>query len=212
MFTGFAGRNKNGNKNELQFRALELVQIRSTPIQAKIKELYKESQQAMMNQGGSGSQNPYMNYMNNMNMYAALSSLQGRNPYTTGSGSGYPQMPSVGAPSYGNAAGYPMNNPVVPAASHHVQQIPRHPDVKFIRLPFYDIQSELVRPLSMVATTSSRFQEMQFQFLLTPQQATDIGSNRDISVGMQHEYLYQVSSLIQISSLYKPRGQMCFDA
>ena len=62
MLLGFAGRNKNGKKHELQARALELVQIRSTPMQAKIRELYKASQQsqALMNpqQGGLGAGYP----------------------------------------------------------------------------------------------------------------------------------------------------------
>ena len=60
---GFAGRNKNGKKHELQARALALVKIRSTPMQAKIRELYKASQEsqaaaAMMGQGGQPI-NPY---------------------------------------------------------------------------------------------------------------------------------------------------------
>ena len=63
LLTGFAGRNKNGKKHELQERALALVKIRSTPMQAKIRELYKASQEsqaaaAMMGQGGQPI-NPY---------------------------------------------------------------------------------------------------------------------------------------------------------
>ena len=46
IFLGFAGRNKQGKKNELQSRALDLVKIRSTPLQSKIRELYKSSQQS----------------------------------------------------------------------------------------------------------------------------------------------------------------------
>ena len=63
LLKGFAGRNKNGKKHELQERALALVKIRSTPMQAKIRELYKASQEsqaaaAMMGQGGQPI-NPY---------------------------------------------------------------------------------------------------------------------------------------------------------
>lgn len=47
---GFAGRNKHGKKHELQARTLDLVRIRSAPIQAKIKELYKASQQSQQQQ------------------------------------------------------------------------------------------------------------------------------------------------------------------
>jgi len=46
LLLGFAGRNKYGKKEELLARSLELVKIRSTPLQSKIKELYKSSQAA----------------------------------------------------------------------------------------------------------------------------------------------------------------------
>ncbi|XP_043277598.1 E3 SUMO-protein ligase PIAS4 isoform X2 [Venturia canescens] len=44
MLLGFAGRNKSGRKNELQSRALELLRLRSHPVQLKIRELYKTIQ------------------------------------------------------------------------------------------------------------------------------------------------------------------------
>ena len=64
--------------------------------------------------------------------------------------------------------------------------------MKFKKLPFYDIHGELLPPTSLLAQGSSRFQEAQFQFQLTPQQATDIASNRDIRMGSKLDYLYQV--------------------
>ncbi|KAJ9591477.1 hypothetical protein L9F63_001963, partial [Diploptera punctata] len=45
MLLGFAGRNKSGRKTELQARAVELLRLRSTPVQMKIKDLYKSIQQ-----------------------------------------------------------------------------------------------------------------------------------------------------------------------
>ena len=39
---------------------------------------------------------------------------------------------------------------------------------------------------------SSRFQEAQFQFMLSPEQATNIASNRDIRMGSKLDYLYQI--------------------
>ena len=44
LFLGFAGRNKYGKKEELLARALELAKIRSSPLQSKIRELFKASQ------------------------------------------------------------------------------------------------------------------------------------------------------------------------
>jgi hypothetical protein len=44
MLLGFAGRNKSGRKTELQARAVDLLKLRSLPIQMKIKDLYKQIQ------------------------------------------------------------------------------------------------------------------------------------------------------------------------
>ena len=65
-------------------------------------------------------------------------------------------------------------------------------NVKFKTLPFYDIHGELLKPTSLVTQGSNRFQEAQFQFLLTPEQATNIASNRDIRMGSKLDYLYQI--------------------
>ena len=63
LFLGFAGKNRQGRKEELLARALDLVKLRSVPLQAKIREIYKASQEAqqqttMMGQGGIPN-NPY---------------------------------------------------------------------------------------------------------------------------------------------------------
>lgn len=44
MLLGFAGRNKTGRKTELQQRAIDLLRVRSHPIQQKIRDLYKTIQ------------------------------------------------------------------------------------------------------------------------------------------------------------------------
>ena len=101
LFSGFAGRNKNGNKDQLQARALELVKIRSSPMQSKIRQLYQASQESQFaneNMMGPNGQPLYqgLNY-NNMTTaammglggaYAATqqATLQGRNPYTPATG------------------------------------------------------------------------------------------------------------------------------
>merc|ERR1711970_1271904 len=53
------------------------------------------------------------------------------------------------------------------------QAVTQSVNVKFKKLPFYDIHGELVKPTSLVTQGSSRFQEAQFQFLLSPEQATN---------------------------------------
>ncbi|CAH1962097.1 unnamed protein product [Acanthoscelides obtectus] len=71
-------------------------------------------------------------------------------------------------------------------------QYPVHPDVKFRRLPFYDILADLLKPSSLVPQTNQRMQEGTFYFHLTPQQATDIASSRDIRPGVKNDYIKQV--------------------
>ena len=187
-------------------------------MQAKIRELYKASQQAQMMQGqqGGGMQGypPGIHYGSQgtaaaaaMGLYggqgAAAAALQGRNPYTTGAGTGYAGSGGSSA-LYGSAGA-----PAAPYGSAHQlatvprhpggQAVPQHPDLKFVRLPFFDVHAELLKPTSLVAQSNNRFQEAQFQFFLTPQQATDVASSRDVSVGQNHEYLYQASALVSTS-------------
>ena len=225
-FAGFAGRNKNGKKHELQARALELVRIRSQPMQAKIRELYKASQEAQQQQqlammpNGAGGQYPGIpggnQYASNLSAAAAMmglnapygsaaatAALQGRNPYTTGSASGYTagHFAAAAAASGGlhPAASQPPNSFQLAAqqqqqraSMHTMQQFATQCDTKFVKLPFYDSHAELLRPTSLVSQGNSRFQEANYQFFLNPSQATEIASNRDISVGSQCDYLYQL--------------------
>lgn len=193
MLLGFAGRNKYGKKEELQSRALELVRIRSTPLQAKIRELYKASQesQAAEMMGPNGQPiNPYsgMAYNNlpqlmGLNNYGGIQqqSLQGRNPYVTGAG--YPHAMAQGHPSMYN--NYQM-------ATARTTSMPLQPHVKLSKLPFYDIHHELLKPVTLMAQGGTRFQEAQFAWTFTPPQATNIASNRDIQMGSKLDYLYQV--------------------
>ena len=61
--------------------------------------------------------------------------------------------------------------------------------------PWYIVLKKLLKSLmstESISTGSSRFQEAQFQFMLTPEQATNIASNRDIRMGSKLDYLYQV--------------------
>ena len=87
-----------------------------------------------------------------------------------------------GAPAYGAGQNHQVRG----------NSVPQPANVKLKTLPFYDIHGELLSPTSLLAQGSSRFQEAQFQFQLTPQQATDIASNRDIRMGSKLDYLYQV--------------------
>jgi len=81
------------------------------------------------------------------------------------------------------------------SAPYGQQQLPSHANpanVKIKKLPFYEQHGSLVPPSALVAKGPSRFQEAQFQFMLTMQQANDIASNRDIRVTTKtNNYIYQ---------------------
>ncbi|KAI5710605.1 hypothetical protein M8J75_010065 [Diaphorina citri] len=76
----------------------------------------------------------------------------------------------------------------------------RHPSVKFKVLPFFDMKHELIPISSLQPTnTSSRNQEVSFQFKLTNQQAAELGENREIIPGVRNDWHYQVQ--LRIASL-----------
>ena len=76
------------------------------------------------------------------------------------------------------------------------------------RLPFFDISAELLKPSSLLSAGNNRFQDAQFQFFLSPAQATDIASNRDISSGV-HDYVYQIQ--LRFSQLALEPGKEVVD-
>uniref|UniRef100_A0A8D8V156 E3 SUMO-protein ligase PIAS3 n=2 Tax=Cacopsylla melanoneura TaxID=428564 RepID=A0A8D8V156_9HEMI len=69
----------------------------------------------------------------------------------------------------------------------------RHPLIKYKVLPFFDIKHELIGVSSLQPTnTSSRNQEVSFQFKLTNQQAAELGENREIIPGVKNDWHYQI--------------------
>merc|ERR1712088_759096 len=116
---------------------------------------------------------------------------QGRNPPA-----GYPGYPG---PHHGGVPGgqpHPSHPSMFnPGGAYQMAQqrsVPLHPDVKLKRLPFYDIHAELMRPVTLMPQGGNRIQEASFQFTLSPTQATNIASNRDIQMGSRLDYLYQI--------------------
>jgi len=105
---------------------------------------------------------------------------------------------------------YPPQYSNTKQASVLSNNFPVHPDVRFKRLPFYDIigkavnpltlivliseifLADLIKPSTLVPSTTQRMQEHPFYFHLTPQQATDIASSRDIRPGVKCDYVKQV--------------------
>lgn len=187
MLLSFAGRSRSGRKNELQTRALELIKLKSNPINAKVRELYRSIQQQTiaLNQTAAETNPPYVSSLRSGSSLSPTkaagystsdierATLQGRNPYIS----------SVSYPSTGYTS---------KSATSVPPTIPVHPDVRLKKLPFFDIQAEILRPSSLVPQGSSRYYDANFVFHLTPQQATDIASSRDSRPGSKIDYINQV--------------------
>jgi len=217
MLLGFAGRNKSGRKTELQARAVELLRLRSTPVQMKIKDLYKSIQQGQASglvplQQQQQQQQPQSNPAAGASLSStAAVSTAGRDLQTVDNNPmqqhPQPQQRSTVYQQAGytgqgpdrqmqTARMYPNNmyqyqpkaSPPASAASSY----PVHPDVRLKRLPFFDLMGELLKPSSLVPQGTQRLQEGNFVFHLTPQQATDIASSRDLRPGTKMEYAIQV--------------------
>lgn len=86
---------------------------------------------------------------------------------------------------YQYAQQYPAKQPLQ-------NNYPVHPDVRLKRLPFFDILADLIKPSTLMPQNTQRLQDAQFYFHLTPAQATDIASNRDLRPDSKLEYAKQV--------------------
>lgn len=90
------------------------------------------------------------------------------------------------SPATGNGAVLAHTNGIVNSATYPTTQpaalpqtLPIHPEVRLKKLAFFDVIATLLKPSTLVPTsTTQRMQEGTYYFHLTPQQATDIASNR----------------------------------
>lgn len=85
------------------------------------------------------------------------------------------------APTASNGAVVSHSNGMVPGypATGITHNLPVHPDVRLKKLAFFDVMATLLKPSTLMPTsTTQRMQEGTYYFHLTPQQATDIASNR----------------------------------
>lgn len=197
MLLAFAGRSRSGRKTELQMRALELIKLRSSPINAKVRELYRSiQQQTAMGQtqtdvitasssssgyiGSSTRSSSGLSPSKNPSSYPTVAdveraALQARNPYTTGL-------------SFSAGAGYSSGKP----SGSSSQSFPVHPDVRLKKLPFFDSIAELLRPSTLMPQGSARYHDTNFVFHLTPIQATEIASSRDARPGSKIDFVNQI--------------------
>ncbi|XP_026763044.1 E3 SUMO-protein ligase PIAS2 isoform X2 [Galleria mellonella] len=87
-----------------------------------------------------------------------------------------------------------------PSPTAPLTPFPVHPDVKFKKLPFYDVLAELMKPSTMMPMQAGRMQEGTYIFHLTPQQATEIASGKDI-VGTSNKLDYVIQAQLRFCLL-----------
>ncbi|KAL0869656.1 hypothetical protein ABMA27_005905 [Loxostege sticticalis] len=102
---------------------------------------------------------------------------------------------------YGHGAGSATLAPMPSLSpSTTMPPFPVHPDVKFKKLPFYDVMAELMKPSTMMPMQAGRLQEGTYIFHLTPQQATEIASGKDI-VGASNKLDYVIQAQLRFCLL-----------
>ncbi|CAB3251182.1 unnamed protein product [Arctia plantaginis] len=102
---------------------------------------------------------------------------------------------------YGGGAGGATLAPMPSLSpSAPLPPFPVHPDVKFKKLPFYDVLAELMKPSTMMPMQAGRMQEGTYIFHLTPQQATEIASGKDI-VGASNKLDYVIQAQLRFCLL-----------
>lgn len=211
MLLGYAGRNKTGRKTELQQRALELLRVRSQSVHQKIRDLHKTIQQngsLLPIQSTSPPTTPTGNVSPNMPQHPANIPRAAVNPFNMDTRAHVTRQTRSAAAAAVAAATYSQHQNMYQQSYHNTQQYqaaprgiaptnivnnyPVHPDVEFKRLPFFDVVAELIKPSTLMPMTSTRVQECNFYFHLTPQQATDIAQSRDVRHNSRGEYFKQI--------------------
>lgn len=176
-----------GRKTELQSRIVAFLRTNLDLLAPKVQEVYAQSVQ---------EQSTTLQYIDPTRMYShmQLPNVQQNNASLVGSAPA--QVPPDGS---GNlvqmqvgAGGAPGN--MMPFLHTHSinSQMPIHPDVRLKKLAFYDVLGTLIKPSTLVPRNTQRMQEVPFYFTLTPQQATEIASNRDIRNSSKIEHAIQV--------------------
>ncbi|XP_061457326.1 E3 SUMO-protein ligase PIAS4 [Rhineura floridana] len=176
MLLGFVGRSKSGLKHELVTRALQLVQFDCSPeLFKKIREIY-ETRYAKLSEVGQLppplQQTPQQQHRPPADALSIHSSYDRSNPVTRTALS----SPNIDYPSlYGKYLNGLGRLPVKPVK----------PEVRLVKLPFYTILDELLKPTELVPQNNEKLQESPCVFALTPRQVELIRNSRELQPGVR---------------------------
>ncbi|XP_033615505.1 E3 SUMO-protein ligase PIAS4 [Fukomys damarensis] len=166
MLLGFVGRSKSGLKHELVTRALQLVQFDCSPeLFKKIKELYETRYAKKSAEPGPQPHRP----LDPLTVHSAYERA-GAVPRTPLSG------PNIDYPvlygKYLNGLGR------LPAKT-------LKPEVRLVKLPFFNMLDELLKPTELVPQNNEKLQESPCIFALTPRQVELIRNSRELQPGVK---------------------------
>ncbi|XP_017015143.1 E3 SUMO-protein ligase PIAS2 isoform X1 [Drosophila takahashii] len=166
-----------GRKTDLQSRILSFLRTNLDLLAPKVQEVYAQSVQ---------EQSATLQYIDPTRMYSHIQLPPTVQPNPVGLVGGGPGVQVPGG-QMNVVGGAPFLH------THSINsQLPIHPDVRLKKLAFYDVLGTLIKPSTLVPRNTQRVQEVPFYFTLTPQQATEIASNRDIRNSSKVEHAIQV--------------------
>uniref|UniRef100_A0A7M4ENA4 RING-type E3 ubiquitin transferase n=1 Tax=Crocodylus porosus TaxID=8502 RepID=A0A7M4ENA4_CROPO len=162
MLLGYVGRSKSGLKHELVTRALQLVQFDCSPeVFKKIKELYETRYAKKSSESGQPQQQPH------------------RPPETLSIHSSYDRGSTVARTSISTTnIDYPA---IYGKYLNGLGRLPPKvvkPEVRLVKLPFYNILDELLKPTELVPQNNEKLQESPCIFALTSRQVDLIRNSR----------------------------------
>uniref|UniRef100_A0A8C5ZT89 E3 SUMO-protein ligase PIAS4 n=1 Tax=Marmota marmota marmota TaxID=9994 RepID=A0A8C5ZT89_MARMA len=166
MLLGFVGRSKSGLKHELVTRALQLVQFDCSPeLFKKIKELYETRYAKKSAEPGPQPHRP----LDPLTMHSAYdrASTVPRTPLS-GPNIDYPVLYG----KYLNGLGRLPTKTL-------------KPEVRLVKLPFFNMLDELLKPTELVPQNSEKLQESPCIFALTPRQVELIRNSRELQPGVK---------------------------
>jgi len=169
----FVGKNKAGRKTELLERACDLVDSTSGEIKKRLCEKIQELHSSMFRSIASApSVNPYSaTYRPTSNSVSTTNDTNTVNSNSSYSPVHLNSNNSIPSPRYDNS--YPYYS----SQNSHSLVYPTFPDVNLRTLPFYKVDSVLMKPSSLQPRGHARFQEQTFSFHLTPTQASAIAQS-----------------------------------